>query len=133
MSCGRSPLVVPVDVVVDALAPAVPVLAAAEVVAGADVLLLGVLVTPVFALLPAAAAATVTVLSGASVLLAAELVAAVDAGVVVLLADAAELALLGAALLWLSLSRPTRVCNRLANRAARPAPMPSLPLLPSED
>lgn len=123
---------VPVDVVVDAPEPAVAVLAAAEVAADAEVLLLEVLVTPALALLPEAAAATVTVLSGASVLLAAELVAAVDAGVVVLLADAAEPVLL-APLLWLSLSRPTRVCNRLANRAARPAPMPLLPLLPSED
>ena len=33
-------------------------------------------------------------------------------------------------LLWPLLSKPTRVCSRLANSAARPPPMPALLLAP---
>jgi hypothetical protein len=105
------------DVVVEALEAAVLVLAAVEAEAGVDVVLV---------LVPEAAEGTLTVLTGARVLLAAVVLAEL-AGAVVL-----ALVLPVPELLWPLLSKPTRVCSRLANSAARPPPMPALLLEPLE-
>jgi hypothetical protein len=120
------------DVVVEALEAELLVLAAVEPEAGVERVVPLALAEPELAPLPEAAEDTPTVLIGASVLLAAALLvdAALLAGaplaVVVLPVVPPE-----PALLCPLLSKPTSVCNRLANSAASPLPMPSLAVVPS--
>jgi hypothetical protein len=117
--------VVLADVVVAALEAALLVLADVEAEAGVAGVLLAALVAAELALLPAAAEATLTVLMGAKVLPAAA--PSPEVALEVLLA---VLELSASALLWPLPSKPTSVCSRLANSAARPPP-PALSLLGS--
>lgn len=113
------------DVVVEALEAALLVLAVVEPAAGVEEVVLLALAGPELALVPVAADDTLAVLIGASVLLAAALL--VEAVLVVV---APPVVLPEPELLCPLLSRPTSVCNRLANSAASPPPMPSALVVP---
>jgi hypothetical protein len=115
------------DVVVAALEAELLVLAAveAEAEAGVEGVLPLAPVVPEFVLPAEAADDTVTVLIGARVLLASAL--PVEAALEFALPDAG---LPESERLCAPPSNPTKVCSRLANSAARPLPMPALPLAP---
>jgi hypothetical protein len=111
------------------------VLAAVEAEVGVELVLLAAVAVALF-VEPSETTGAVTMPTGASVRLVAALVPEPDAALAGAEAvDVLAPALVEAAVLLLAapppllLSRPTRVCNRLANSAARPPPRLSLLLL----
>jgi hypothetical protein len=117
--------VVLADVVVEALEAALLVLAVVEPEAGVEEVVLLALAGRELALLPVAADDTLAVLIGASVLLASA--PPVEA---VLVVAVPPVVLPEPELLCPVLSRPISVCNRLANSAASPPPIPSAAVVP---